>query len=233
MSDLSAFPITKLYPPEDPNRIQYYGWPTPNGLKVSVALEDMGLPYDAHGVSIMRGDQFSPEFIALNPNSKIPAIIDPDGPGGAPLPIFESGAILIYLAEKTGKLMPTDPVGRMEVIQWLMFQMGGIGPMFGQMGFFVAFGGKDVADPIPRNRYVTEVKRLLHVLDARLEGREWVCGDYSIADIAIIPWLRAIHTGYDCAALLDWDHLKHVPAYYERFMAREAVQRGLLRPPRD
>ncbi|ALG91277.1 MULTISPECIES: glutathione S-transferase family protein [Actibacterium] len=232
MTRLADFPITKRWPPRDPAAIQYYGFPTPNGLKVSIMLEETGLPYDAHTVSFAENAQFSPEFLAISPNNKIPAIIDPQGPGGAPLPLFESGAILIYLAEKTGQLLPADPAGRYDVLQWLMFQMGGIGPMFGQMGFFVKMGGKDVADPIPRERYVQESIRLLKVLDRQLDGRDWVCGDYSIADIAICPWLRTVTGFYEAGPLVGWDTLANVPAYLDRFMARPAVQRGLLQPPR-
>lgn len=233
MTALSDFPITKRWPPRTPGAIQYYGWPTPNGLKVSIMLEEVGLPYDAHPVAIGKDLQFTPEFTALNPNSKIPAILDPEGPGGTPMPLFESGAILIYLADKSGQLLPPSGAARYEVLQWLMFQMGGIGPMFGQMGFFVKSGGKDVADPIPRTRYVTEAKRLLAVLDHQLEGRDWLCGDYSIADIAVVPWLRVLFTAYEAADLLGWSKLKNVPAYFDRFMVRDAVQRGLLQPPRD
>jgi len=230
MADLSSFPVTHRWPPEDSDVIQYYGWPTPNGLKVSIMLEEIGLPYDAHPVPISEDLQFTPEFISLNPNSKIPAIIDPDGPDGAPMALFESGAILIYLADKTGKLLPAKGAARYEVLQWLMFQMGGIGPMFGQMGFFVAFHGKEVKDPIPRDRYVDETERLLEVLDEVLDGKEWICGEFSIADIAICPWLRVLETAYHARDLVGWDDLSNVPAYFDRFMAREAVQRGLKRP---
>lgn len=233
MTQLNDFPITKRWPPRDPQAIQLYGYPTPNGVKISIFLEETGLPYDAHKVSINAGDQHTPEFKSLNPNNKIPAIIDPQGPDGQPLPLFESGAILIYLAEKTGQLLPEDPAKRYEVLQWLMFQMGGIGPMFGQAGFFVKFGGKDMTDPLARDRYVTESARLLKVLDAQLEGRDWLCGDYSIADIAICPWLRTLRDIYQAGPLVGWDGLKNVPAYLERFLARPAVQRGLNIPPRD
>ncbi|MHC0054171.1 glutathione S-transferase N-terminal domain-containing protein [Actibacterium sp. D379-3] len=233
MTALSDFPITRHWPPRNPHAIQLYSFPTPNGVKVSIALEELGLPYDAHKVSILQDDQFTQAFISLNPNSKIPAIIDPDGPGGEPLPLFESGAILIYLAEKTGQLMPTDPAGRYQVLQWLMFQMGGVGPMFGQMGFFVKGGGKDVADSTARTRYVKEAARLLAVLDTALDGQDWICGSYSIADIAICPWLRTVIGFYEAGPLIGWDDLKNVPAYLDRFLARPAVQRGLVQPPRD
>jgi len=196
MTNLSDFPITKRWPAKNPDIIQYYGLPTPNGVKVSIMLEELGLAYEAHKVDFGAGDQFTPEFLSLNPNNKIPAIIDPDGPDGKPMPLFESGAILIYLAEKTGKLMPKDPVGRYQVIQWLMFQMGGIGPMFGQLGFFTHFAGKEIEDPRPAKRYIEESARLLEVLDGQLEGRDWVCGEYSIG--------RILHRRYrDCAVAAD------------------------------
>lgn len=233
MTSLSDFPITRRWPPVNPDTIQYYGWPTPNGLKVSIMLEETGLPYDAHPVDIAHDLQHTPEFTALNPNAKIPAIIDPNGPDGTPMPLFESGAILIYLADKTGMLLPKAGAARYQVLQWLMFQMGGIGPMFGQLGFFVKFRGKQVKDPIPRERYIDEAERLLEVLEEVLEGRDWLCGDYSIADIAVCPWLRALHTAYDAADLVGWNDLSNVPAYFDRFMARDAVQRGLKKPPKD
>src|SRR5437588_5169876 len=191
MSDLSAFPITKRWPADHPDRLQLYSLPTPNGVKVSIMLEEIGLPYEVHLVDFNKDDQKTAEFLSLNPNNKIPAIIDPNGPGGRPLGLFESGAILVYLADKTGRLVPKKAARRYETLQWLMFQMGGIGPMFGQVGFFVKFAGKDYEDKRPRDRYVTEAKRLLAVLDARLEGREWIMGDdYTIADIATFPWVR-------------------------------------------
>jgi GST-like protein len=230
---LADFAVTRRWPPRDPRAIQLYSFPTPNGVKVSIALEELGLPYDAHKVDILKGDQTSPEFLSLNPNNKIPAIIDPDGPGGQPLALWESGAILLYLAEKTGRLLPADPAGRMEAVQWLMFQMGGVGPMFGQLGFFVALGGKDIEDPRPRERYVAEARRLLAVLERRLEGRDWIAGEYSIADIALVPWLRTLQDFYKAGEVTGLDRLRHVPAWMERFLARPAVQRGLVQPPRD
>jgi len=191
MTALSDFPITHKWPAQHPERLQLYSLPTPNGVKASIMLEETGLPYEAHLVSFQTNDQTSPEFLSLNPNNKIPAIIDPNGPGGKPLALFESGAILWYLAEKTGQLIPSEPAARYETLQWLMFQMGGIGPMFGQLGFFHKFAGKDYEDKRPRDRYVAESNRLLAVLNQRLQGRQWVMGDhYSIADIAIFPWVR-------------------------------------------
>ncbi len=203
MTDLSSFLVTQKWPAQHPDQLQLYSLPTPNGVKVSIALEETGLPYEPHLVSFETNDQTSPEFLSLNPNNKIPAIIDPDGPGGKPLALFESGAILIYLAEKTGQLMPRDAAGRYETIQWLMFQMGGIGPMFGQLGFFHRFAGKDYEDKRPRDRYVAESKRLLGVLEKRLEGRSWLLGDdYSIADIATFPWVRNLVGFYDAGEIV-------------------------------
>ena len=231
MTDLSAFPIAAKWPAQHPERLQLYSLPTPNGVKVSIMLEETGLPYEPQKVCFETNDQLSPAFLSLNPNNKIPAIIDPDGPGGKPLPLFESGAILIYLAEKTGKFLPADPAARYQVIQWVMFQMGGVGPMFGQMGFFVKYAGRAIEDPRPRNRYIDEAKRLLNVLEGQLEGKEWIAGDYSIADMAICPWLRGLDF-YEARPLVDWDSLRNVPAYLDRFLARPAAQRALNIPPR-
>jgi len=228
--DTLAFPIMKRWPPVDPTAIQLYSLPTPNGQKVSIALEEMGLPYDPHLVNFATNDQMSPEFLSLNPNNKIPAIIDPVGPGGKPLALFESGAILVYLAEKSGKLMPE--ANRWEVLQWLMFQMGGIGPMFGQVGFFYKFAGKDYEDKRPLERYRAESERLLKVLDKGLEGRDWIAGDYSIADIAIGPWLRTFRDFYQAAEITHMADCKNVVAYLDRFLARPAVQRGANIPAR-
>jgi GSH-dependent disulfide-bond oxidoreductase len=230
----SAFPITKKWPPQHPGRIQLYSLPTPNGVKVSIALEEMELPYEPHLVSFDKNDQMSPEFLSLNPNNKIPAIIDPRGPGGKPLALFESGAILVYLAEKSGKLLPVDASRRYEALQWLMFQMGGIGPMFGQVGFFVKFAGKDFEDKRPRDRYVAEAKRLLRVLDQALEGRAWLVGDeYTIADIATFPWVNNLVGFYGAGDLVEFDRFGNVKRVLEAFLRRPAVQRGLSIPRRD
>ena len=233
MTDLSAFAITTKWPAQHPDRLQLYSLPTPNGVKVSIALEEIGLPYEPHLVRFDANDQLSPEFLSLNPNNKIPAIIDPNGPGGRPLALFESGAILIYLAEKSGQLMPADAAGRYETIQWLMFQMGGIGPMFGQLGFFHKFAGKDYEDKRPRDRYVAESKRLLSVLDKRLEGRAWIMGDtYSIADIATFPWVNNLIGFYgagDIVGIADFPQVRRVLA---AFVARPAVVKGLGIPAR-
>ncbi len=233
MADLSAFPITRKWPAEHPDRIQLYSLPTPNGVKVSIALEELGLPYEPHLVSFETNDQTSPEFLSLNPNNKIPAILDPDGPGGKPLALFESGAILVYLADKTGKLVPEDAAARYETIQWLMWQMGGVGPMFGQLGFFHKFAGKDYEDKRPRDRYVAESKRLLGVLDQRLAGRQWVMGDtYTIADIAILPWVRNLAGFYGAGELVEFDQFKEIKRVLDAFVARPAVAKGLNIPAR-
>ncbi|WP_027775605.1 glutathione binding-like protein [Paraburkholderia caledonica] len=233
MTDLSAFPITKKWPAEHPDRLQLYSLPTPNGVKVSIMLEETGLPYEPHLVRFDTNDQMTPEFLSLNPNNKIPAIIDPNGPDGKPLPLFESGAILIYLADKTGQLIPKDAAGRYEAIQWVMFQMGGIGPMFGQLGFFHKFAGKEYEDKRPRDRYVAESKRLLGVLEQRLEGREWILGDqYSIADIATFPWVRNLIGFYEAGELVGIDDFPNVRRVLAAFVARPAVVRGLDSPKR-
>jgi GST-like protein len=230
MFDLSAHPITRRWPATRPDVIQLYSLPTPNGVKVSVALEEMGLPYEAHLVDISKDDQFTPEFLSLNPNNKIPAMIDPNGPGGKALPLFESGAILIYLAEKTGRFLPQE--NRYQVLQWLMFQMGGIGPMLGQLGYFHVFAGKEIEDPRPKERYRAESARLLKVLDNALAGQDWIAGDYSIADMAIAPWLNNLINRYKAGDQVGWADLSNLPAYVDRFLARPAVQRGLNVPAR-
>ncbi|MGJ3700975.1 glutathione S-transferase N-terminal domain-containing protein [Variovorax sp. AFSI2.2] len=233
MTDLSRFPITQKWPALHPDRLQLYSLPTPNGVKVSIMLEETGLPYEPHLVSFETHDQMSPEFLSLSPNNKIPAILDPDGPGGKPLALFESGAILLYLADKTGRFIPQDAAGRYETIQWLMFQMGGIGPMFGQLGFFNKFAGKDYEDKRPRDRYVAEAKRLLGVLDKQLEGRNWVTGDsYTIADIAIFPWVRNLIGFYEAGDLVGFNNFKNVARTLEAFVARPAVVKGLGIPKR-
>jgi GST-like protein len=234
MTALTAFPITKKWPALHPERLQVYSLPTPNGVKVSIFLEETGLPYEVHLVSFDTHDQTSPEFLSLNPNNKIPAILDPDGPGGRPLALFESGAILLYLAEKAGQFVPQDPAGRYETIQWLMFQMGGIGPMFGQLGFFNKFAGKDFEYKRPRDRYVAESGRLLGVLEQRLAGRAWLMGDeYTIADIATFPWVRNLVGFYGAGDLVEFDRFANVKRVLDAFVARPAVQRGLNIPARS
>ncbi len=233
MTDLSTFAITKKWPATQPDRLQLYSLPTPNGVKVSIALEETGLPYEPHLVRFDANDQLSPEFLSLNPNNKIPAILDPDGPGGKPLALFESGAILVYLAAKTGQLMPVDVTARYETLQWLMFQMGGIGPMFGQLGFFNKFAGKAYEDKRPRDRYVAESRRLLGVLDKHLEGRAWIMGhEYTIADIASFPWINNLVGFYEAGELVGFDDFANVKRVLATFLARSAVQRGLKIPAR-
>ncbi len=233
MSDLSAFPIVLRWPAQHPDRVQLYSLPTPNGVKVSIMLEEIGLPYEPHTIDIGQNESWTPEFLSLNPNGKIPAILDPDGPGGKPFALWESGAILVYLAEKTGKLLPADPARRYETLQWIFFQMAAIGPMFGQLGFFHKFAGREYEDKRPRDRYVAESKRLLGVLETRLAGRDWLMGaDYTIADIATLGWVRNLVGFYGAGELVDYDRLKLVPAWLERGLARPAVQRGLEIPKR-
>jgi GST-like protein len=231
VADLSLFPITRKWPARHPDRIQLYSLPTPNGVKVSIMLEEAGLAYEPHRIAFDKNDQTSAEFLSLNPNGKIPAILDPDGPGGKPLALFESGAILIYLADKSGQLMARDAAQRSETIEWLMFQMGGIGPMFGQVGFFHKFAGKEFDDKRPRDRYVAEAKRLLGVLDRRLAERDWIMGDaYSIADIATFPWVRNLIGFYEAGELVGISGFANVTRALAAFVARPAVIRGLTIP---
>ncbi|TDY25741.1 GST-like protein [Paraburkholderia sp. BL6665CI2N2] len=233
MTDLSAFPITTKWPAEHPDRIQLYSLPTPNGVKVSIMLEETGLPYEPHLVRFDTNDQMTREFLSLSPNNKIPAIIDPNGPDGKPLPLFESGAILLYLADKSGQLIPQNAAGRYEAIQWVMFQMGGIGPMFGQVGFFHKFAGKEYEDKRPRDRYIGEAKRLLGVLDRQLEGCDWILGDaYSIADIATFPWVRNLIGFYEAGDLVGIQDFSNVTRVLAAFVARPAVAKGLDIPKR-
>jgi GSH-dependent disulfide-bond oxidoreductase len=233
MADLSAFPITRRWPAKYPDRIQLYSLPTPNGIKVSVMLEETGLPYEPHPVNFDTNEQNSAEFLSLNPNNKIPAIIDPNGPDHQPLPLFESGAILIYLADKSERFLAKSGAARYETIQWLMFQMGGIGPMFGQVGFFHKFAGKDYEDKRPRDRYVAEAKRLLNVVNERLERRGWIMGDdYTIADMATFPWIRVLATFYGASELVGLSNYPHVMRAYNAFIARPAVIKGVETPKR-
>jgi GST-like protein len=234
MADPGTFPITGKWPPQHPDRLQLYSLPTPNGIKVAVMLEETGLPYEPHRVSFDANEQLSPEFLSLNPNNKIPAILDPNGPEGRTLALFESGAILLYLAEKTGRFMLPTASGRYETIQWLMFQMGGVGPMFGQVGFFHKFVGKEYEDKRPRDRYVAEARRLMGVIDKRLEGRTWMMGDtYTIVDMAIFPWVRTVLGFYEAGDLVGAQSFRQVNRVLEAFLARPAVLRGLDIPKRD
>lgn len=231
MSDLSTFAVTQKWPAQFPEWIQLYSLPTPNGVKVSIMLEEIGLPYEAHRVSFETQDQMTPEFLSVSPNNKIPAILDPHGPGDQPLALFESGAILIYLADKSGQLLAQESAARYETIQWLMFQMGGIGPMFGQVGFFNKFAGREYEDKRPLERYVNEAKRLLGVLDKHLGGREWIMGErYTIADIATFPWIRNLIGFYEAGELVGIDNFPEVKRVLAKFVARPAVIRGLEIP---
>lgn len=233
MAELSAFPVTRKWPAQHPDRIQLYSLPTPNGVKASIMLEETGLPYEPHLVNFDTNDQNSPEFLSLNPNNKIPALIDPQGPGGAPLALFESGAILIYLADKSGRLLPRDAASRYHALQWVFFQVGGVGPMFGQLGFFHKFAGKDWEDKRPRDRYVGETRRLLGVMNRHLQSRAWMLGDeYSIADIAIFPMVNNLIGFYAARELVGYDEFAHVDRALQAFLARPAVVRGLKIPAR-
>lgn len=234
MTDLSDFPITARWPAQHPDRIQLYSLNTPNGVKASIMLEETGLPYEAHLVDFAKEDQKSDAFLSLNPNGKIPAMIDPDGPGGAPLTLFESGAILLYLAEKTGRFLGEGAQDRWHVTQWVMFQMGGVGPMMGQLGFFNKFAGKDYEDKRPRDRYAAETRRLLGVMDGVLADRAWFLDSgYSIADIAMLGWVRNLITFYEARELVGFDDFANVAAWLERGLARPAVQRGLKIPSKE
>ncbi len=230
MNAITDFSISADRPAQNPELLQLYSLATPNGVKISIALEELGIPYEVHRISIMDGEQFKPGFLDISPNNKIPAIIDPNGPGGKPVSLFESGAILTYLAEKSGRLLPAEGAARYEVLQWLSFQLGGVGPMFGQLGYFTKFAGKEIEDPRPRERYIAEGKRILGVIDKRMAGREWIAGEYSIADIAIVPWLQTLSGFYDVADLLGLDDFQNVTAYVDRFAARPAVTRGWAVP---
>ncbi|MGR6431905.1 glutathione S-transferase family protein [Rhizobium sp. PAMB 3174] len=234
MDRLSPFPISKRWPARNPRIIQLYSVPTPNGVKVSIALEELGLPYEAHAVSFSDNEQKSAEFLSLNPNGKIPAIIDPDGPDGDAVGLFESGAILIYLAEKTGRLMPNDPIGRYETIQWVFFQVGGVGPMFGQFGHFFKFAADKIAgNPYPMERYRDETRRLLAVLEERLQGRPWLMGEeYTIADIATFPWVRGLDVFYKAGDVLGLDDFVAVRDWVARASNRPASVAGLEIPKR-
>ncbi|TZG26336.1 glutathione S-transferase family protein [Sphingomonas montanisoli] len=229
---LDAFPITKRFPPQHPDRLQLYSLPTPNGVKISIMLEEIGLPYEVHRIDFAKGDQKTAEYLAINPNGKIPAILDPHGPGGTPMPLFESGAILVYLADKVGKLLPANPADRWQALQWVFFQVGGVGPMFGQLGFFVKFDGRDWEDKRPRDRYAAESKRLLGVMDVHLAGRDWFVGDaFTIADISMLGMVRNLVNFYEAGDLVDYAQFRNVAAWLDRGLARPAVHRGLNIPP--
>jgi len=231
LADLSSFPITRRWPAAHPDRIQLYSSPTPNGTKVSIALEELGLPYEAHYVDIWKNETFTPEFESLNPNGKIPSIIDPDGPGGKPIGLYESCAILIYLADKGGALISKDPVLRQETIAWLFFQAAHVGPFFGNLGYFYKYAGTAIEDKRPMERFANETARLLRVIEKRLEGRPWIMGDdFTVADIAILGWVDGTIRWYEAGPVIGWDELKNVPAWLERGLARPAVARGMKVP---
>ncbi|BCH28597.1 glutathione S-transferase [Mesorhizobium sp. L-8-10] len=233
MADLSAFPINTRWPAKDPDVLQLYSLPTPNGVKVSTMLEEIGLPYEPHLIDIGKNESWTPEFLSLNPNGKIPAIVDPNGPGGEPIGLFESGAILVYLAEKTGLLMPKDPARRYETLQWVFFQMASVGPIFGQVGFFYRFAGREIEDKRPLQRYADESRRLVGVLETRLADRKWIMGnDYSIADIATFPWVRTLKVYYEADALIGFKDFPRTMAWLDRALERPASQRGLNIPAR-
>jgi GSH-dependent disulfide-bond oxidoreductase len=228
---LSDFPITKRWPPQHPDRLQLYSLTSPNGVKVSIMLEETGLPYEGHYVDFGKKDQRTPEYLSLNPNGKIPAIIDPNGPGGQPLPLYESGAILLYLAEKTGMMLPAEAAARWEAIQWVFWQMAFVGPMFGQVGYFKKFQGKDIEDNRPLQHYAEESQKLFELLEERLATREWIMGDeFTIADISMLGMVRNFTGFYDAGSLVGYDKLEHVPAWLARGLARPAVQRGIATP---
>lgn len=234
MTEIPGFPITRRWPATHPERIQLYSFPTPNGVKVSIALEELGLDYEPHTVNILKNDQKAGEFLALNPNGKIPAIVDPDGPGGKPIGLFESGAILAYLADKAGALLPTDPARRWQCMQWVFFQVGGVGPMFGQLGFFFKFAGREIEDRRPLERYRDETRRLISVLDAHLEGRPWIMDDdYTIADIATFPWVRAVRDFYGAGDLVGLGDFSNVGRWLDAALVRPATARGLTIPSRE
>jgi GST-like protein len=229
----SEFPITSRWPAQHPDRLQLYSLPTPNGVKVSIMLEEIGLPYEAHLIDIGKNETWTPEFLSLNPNGKIPAILDPNGPEGKPFALFESGAILLYLAEKSSQLLPLQPERRYETIEWVFFQMAAVGPMFGQLGFFHKFAGREYEDKRPLERYQAESQRLLGVLERRLEGGDWIMGaEYTSADISLLGWVRNLIGFYEARELVEFDRFTRVGEWLERGLARPAVQRGLNIPAR-
>ena len=233
VADLSAFQITNRWPAQHFDRLQLYSLPTANGVKVSIMLEEIGLPYEPHTIDTSKNETHTAEFLSLNPDGKIPAILDPDGPDGQPLALSESGAILLYLAEKTGKLIPADPARRIETIQWVFFQMAAVGPMFAQFGFFHVFAGREYEDKRPFERYRAEAQRLMGVLETRLGGRSWIMNEeYSIADVALLGWVRHLVGFYGAGESVGYASLTNIPAWLDRCLARPAVQRGLTIPAR-
>ena len=209
-------------------KIQLYSLATPNGQKVSIALEEMGLEYDSHTIDITKGEQFTPEFMAINPNSKIPSIVDPTGNNGEAFPVMESGAILVYLADKTGLFLSKEPVQRSKTLQWLFFQMGGIGPMFGQFGHFFKYAKDTCEHPYPKERYTNEAKRLLTVLEKQLENNSYISGEeITIADFSIVPWVICLDVHYKGAEQLELSQFTNVNKWVDKVSKREAFQRGM------
>jgi GST-like protein len=232
MPELSSFPITERWPASDPHLLQLYAAPTPNGVKISIMLEEIGLPYEPHFIDIGIGEAKDPAFVSLNPNGRIPAIIDPMGPSNKPIGLWESGAILVYLADKTGQLLPSDPGKRYEVLSWVLFQASGLGPTFGQLGYFLRRGDSDGDHKHSQRRFADEAKRLLRILDVQLAGRDWIADDYSIADIATLGWVNGIINRYDAGELLRFEEYANVQGWLDRGLMRPAVQRGLNIPAR-
>ena len=229
-----SFPITRTWPPHHPERIQLYSINSPNGVKASVMLEETGLPYEPHLVRFDLKQQLSAEFRSLNPYAKIPAIIDPLGPGDSPLALFESGAILIYLADKSGKFLAVSGVARYETLQWLMFTSANISPIFGQVGFFHKFSGKEYEDKRPRDRYVAESRRLLDLIEERLATREWIMGnEFTVADIGTFPMIRNLVGYYGAGDLVRIQELPNVQRALAAFIARPAVARAVQIPSRS
>lgn len=234
METFSSELLHQKWPPQFPEKLQLYSCPTPNGVKVSIMLEETGLPYEAHYVDIMNNETFEPEFLSLNPNGKIPAIVDPNGPNGQPLALWESGAILHYLAVKTGQFLPKDPALAQQTLSWVFYQMAGVGPILGQVGYFHRFAGKAIEDKRPLERFVNEGKRVLDVLEQRLAQGPWIMGaEYSIADMAFIGWIDTMDGFYQATELLDTKSRPKLMEWKARMLERPAVKRGSAIPSRD
>lgn len=231
---LNEFAVTRRWPPVQKNAIQLYSLPTPNGIKASAVLEESGLAYDAHLVKFDTQDQKTPEFLSLNPNGKIPAILDPDGPDGQPLGLWESGAILSYVANKAGVLLPNTEAQRLEALQWVFFQVGGVGPMMGQFGHFFKFADQSINHDYALARYRDEVRRLLQVLEQQLTGQDFIVGtDYSIADLSIWPWIRTLHGFYAATEALGLDDFPRVNDWLGRCQSRPASQAAVKIPAQN
>lgn len=231
---LQDFPIAACWKPQNRHVLQLYAYPTPNGLKVSIALEELAVPYEAH--CVLLSETRTPAFLSLNPNNKIPAIVDPNGPGSSALGLWESGAILLYLAQRYDGLLPCDEALKYQAVQWVMFQVSGIGPMFGQFEYFTKFAGKAIEDPRPRERFTLEGQRLMQVLENHLGNRQWMMGDeYTIADISIFPWIRSARDYFDAGTAFRFDQAPNTMAWLERCLSRPASAAGLakLQPAQD